>query len=483
MSKKTSLAVKTFLFIAASLLCLFPMMMNGTMINKSGDAEDIWKTITTLNSDEPYISYVLYKGVFSVYPYVWLYQLASSLGVNEFLFVMLYHSSLFAYVTVIAIPAIIEHLTGRKAAIWQRILFIGLSYELWKGSHALTQLMVDLPSCAFFFASLHCAVRIPTTESKRSLGLLTLSSCFGGMCATISGQYSIAAVCALIFAFLKFRSSILNSRRRRWIKYFVALGILVSGTVLFSLVNATFWKKVVLLAAVQGAAIAPGTAWMQRALIYMMDVGRYLDYKIILPRGSAIVDAIYGEQAKEIMAQAEAGVFSWTVTDYIRAVLQYPIDFLVNWFDRCFIGISVDSQYQCSVGALTLSYSLVFAAVRTAVKSVKTVKDFFSQKLWIVLAALTSIIPSLVMAIEMRHMLSFQGIVWGTALLSGFLPDCIASVRLLFHDVRHGGFHQLANRRFPWSVVIWIVFVLMCLAHIGSLYTHVSPEMSILFKF
>ena len=45
---------------------------SGDMISLSYDAADIWKTITSWYTNDVYGSYVLYKGINSVYPYVWL---------------------------------------------------------------------------------------------------------------------------------------------------------------------------------------------------------------------------------------------------------------------------------------------------------------------------------------------------------------------------------------------------------------------------
>ena len=45
-------------------------------VGYGGDVTDIWETITSFYSGNIYPSYVLYKGILSVYPYVWFYELS-----------------------------------------------------------------------------------------------------------------------------------------------------------------------------------------------------------------------------------------------------------------------------------------------------------------------------------------------------------------------------------------------------------------------
>ena len=72
------------LFLIVFGYILFRMVRTGSMILISGDAADIWKTIKTYYTDDVYGSYVLYKGLLSIYPYVWLYKLAQLLHTNEY---------------------------------------------------------------------------------------------------------------------------------------------------------------------------------------------------------------------------------------------------------------------------------------------------------------------------------------------------------------------------------------------------------------
>ena len=101
-----------FLFLAAFSYLLVKLWVLGSMVTISNDAASIWQTIRSFYTENIAPSYLLYKGFASVYPYVWLYQLALIFGVNEFFFVMAYHALLFAYITVIGVPALVKELTG-----------------------------------------------------------------------------------------------------------------------------------------------------------------------------------------------------------------------------------------------------------------------------------------------------------------------------------------------------------------------------------
>ena len=62
------------LFVISFWFVLYQLVQRGTMIDISGDAADIWKSIKTFGTDDLYPSYVLYKGFDSVFPYVSFYR-------------------------------------------------------------------------------------------------------------------------------------------------------------------------------------------------------------------------------------------------------------------------------------------------------------------------------------------------------------------------------------------------------------------------
>lgn len=483
MIKKTKIADQRTLFLAVVLLVFLWLAFSGSMVDYSGDAADIWKTITTYYTADRYGSYVMYKGIASVYPYVWLYQLAMLLKLNEFFFVWLYHALLFAYVSVYGIPTLVEHLLQFKAHLWQRLLMPVALFWLWGPSHALDQVMVDLPSCAFFFLAVHCAIHIETAVGKKRGFFVLATSLFAGLCANISGQYSLAAVCVLLFAFLKIWQAEKNTEQRNIARLLISAVVLCAGMLAFKVANSVFWSVVVTPLNEEGYNIATAQTWMERAFIYMMDIGRmFVGTKIRLLRGEAIVQDIYGpEKAAEIVSLASAGGFGWSMKEYLKAVIQYPVDFLINWFDRGFLAISIDFGKH-ALGPLVASYTMFFMAIYSAVKRVKTVKNFFCAELWLILGALASIIPPLVMCIEFRYALTLQGLIIGTAILGDQLILAGQSAKKFFRTLVLRKGTEIGKMDFPWAFALWLVFVLLCLAHIGGLYAQSDVGTDMLFS-
>ena len=474
---------QTAIFGLVVLLAFMWLAFSGSMVDGSGDAADVWQTIKTYYTAERYGSYVMYKGIASVYPYVWLYQLAMLLKLNEFFFIWLYHAVLFAFVSVYGIPDLVEHLLQFKAHLWQRLLLPVILFWLWAPSHALDQLMVDLPSCAFFFLAANCAIRIETADGKKRGVFVLATSFFAGLCANISGQYSLAAVCILLFAFLKIWKAEKSTEKRKNLCLVMYAAVLCAGMLVFKMVNSVFWAVVVTPLNEAGYNIATAQTWMERAFIYMMDIGRmFMGPMIRLLRGEAIVQDIYGpEKAAEIMSLAAAGGFGWSMKEYLKAVIQYPVDFLINWFDRGFLAISIDFGKHALV-PLVASYTMFFMAIYSAVKRVKAVKNFFCAELWLVLGALASIIPPLVMCIEFRYALTLQGLIIGTAILGDQLILAGQSVtKFLRALVLHKG-TEIGKMNFPWAFALWLVFVLLCMAHIGSLYAQSDVGTDMLFS-
>lgn len=474
---------KCTLFIVVGILTVLWLGTKGSMVNMSGDAADIWKTITTYYTADRYGSYVMYKGIASVYPYVWLYQLAVILKLNVFFFIWIYHATLFSYISVYGIPNLVEHLLRFKAHIWQRLLLSAILFFLWGPSSALDQIMVDLPSCAFFFMAANCAIRIDAENRKKRIIFAVATSFFVGICANISGQYSLAAICVLIFAFLKIwkREKGMGTKTIYYTVLFTV--ILLAGLILFKAANSLFWILVVTPLNNAGYNIVAGKFWMERALIYMMDIGRMFSGPAIrLLRGEAIVQDIYGQQqAADIVSRAAAGGYGWTVQEYLKAVVQYPIDFLINWFDRGFLAVSIDFGKQ-ALAPLVASYTMFFMAIYSAIKRIKEVKDFFCAELWLVLGALASIIPPLVMCIEPRFTLAFQGLIIGTAILGDQLVLAGHSIMKLGKAVVLRKKTEIAQMDFPWAFVLCLVFVLICLSHIGSLYAQSDLGTDMLFS-
>ncbi|MBP3509421.1 hypothetical protein [Oscillibacter sp.] len=462
------------LFLACFAAVLLYCMRFGSMISLSGDAADIWKTITTYYTADRYPSYVLYKGFASVYPYVWLYQLAVLLGTNEFFFVMCYHGLLFGYIIAFGIPTLVKELTGYEPKWWQKVLLAVVLFWFWSRYKALSDLMVDLPSCAFFLLSIQCAVAIVHYSGWKRWVMVCLAGLLCGLCANISGQYSIAAACIMVFACVQIWKSAPAGRRlgRRFLAGFLPLAVLLClamGSV--KLLNLAFQATVLQPFQDSGVYIAPAEAWMHRALIFMIDIGRlFYGSQLYDARGHEIVMSLYGaEEGTRLLELAAAGGYGWTIAEYFRAFFQHPVDFIMLYLNRLMIAISDDSGI-CALRSLLPCYTMVYLAIVTAIKGLKRLRDLFCAKLWLVLGALASMIPVLVMTVEMRYTLSLQSMLFGVALAGPILPRLWGTVSGGIHQCRQEkSLRSLLDRKFPWEVMGWIVFCAVCLAYFGSI--------------
>lgn len=84
--KKYLIKYKIFLlFIFVFLMFFLWLFPQQDLLGGSGDSNSIWQAIISYFSNKPVTSYVMYKGILSVYPYVWLYRLSQLLNVNNFL--------------------------------------------------------------------------------------------------------------------------------------------------------------------------------------------------------------------------------------------------------------------------------------------------------------------------------------------------------------------------------------------------------------
>src|SRR6185369_929415 len=98
-------------------------------------------------------------------------------------------------------------------------------------------------------------------------------------------------------------------------------------------------------------------------------------------------------------------------------VLKYPIDFMLRWLNRLFLGISVDNN-ELNFVYLFVSYTLLYLSFLTVRNKCKTLKEILDSRIFLILALiLPSLIPCLI-HVEMRYFMSIQILIAGTALLS-----------------------------------------------------------------
>lgn len=457
---------KTVLFILTFVAMLIWLLQKESMILASYDAQDIWKTITTFDTENVYLSYVLYKGALAVYPYVWLYRLSRFFRINEFFFVMVYHALLYAYITILGIPFLIEHLTRYTPRLWQRVVIPIVLFYYWEKSNVLDNLMVDLPSCAIFFISVICVLQMRERQGLRKYAAAFQVGIFCNMGINISGQYSISMILVLLYALCCLIPRKRTPGSSMQISVCCIL-IIILGYALMSEGLIRFDEKIDRIVQEQNAYIAPGSEWLGRGLIYMSDKSRLFP-DIYCARGDWILADIYGstEVAEEYQRIAEMGAYVWSVAEYLANVIRYPVDYIMCFFDRFMVSLSIDR----SILALVSSYALLYLAIYTLVRMTEKLKTVFQKDTLLPLAAIMSVAPNMVLTVEMRNVISMQALVYGVAILGPMIPTCFRSVVDRLHQLRkEKNLWFLRDANSPWGVVLGCIFVLFCMAHYGSM--------------
>lgn len=477
--------VQAILFVLTFTLFLIWLWPQQSMINISSDAEDIWRTISTYYSGEIYPSYVLYKGFMAVYPYVWLYQLAQFFGTNEFLFVMIYHAILFAYISTVGVPKIVHHFFKWSPGILPRVLFVCVVFVAWRPTYALNQVMVDLPSCAVFILTVNCAVKTESENRTRKFIYVGLTGLLCSLGTVISGQYSVAMVCVMLYVLTKMRPLKCLRERTRRLELCCCLAFFLLAYMCPVLCRVMFEKNVVQPMRDAGAtSIVSANMWLERGLIYMMNNSRLLSgTRMSCPRGFSILTAIYGspENALGVWELAGQGGFGWTIRDWFSVFARYPVDMLCMMFDKAFIAVSVDLQRN-SLAMLVASYTALYISLYQLVMA-KTVKRIFSANTWLVLGIVATIAPLLVLSVEMRCAISIQAMIFGSALLGPTLPSLGRSIKNgVGQCIREKSLSSLKGKNFPWAVALCVLFVACCVVHMGGLYAQSDWGVGMLFR-
>lgn len=447
--------ISYFIFFVMTFIFFVWLYSIGSMTSISGDANDIWKTISTWYEQDTYVSYVLYKGFAAVYPYVWFYKLAMFLGINEFTFVMLYHAMLFSYIVVFGIPKIIKELTSWEPKWWQVMLMSFFFFWAWKGSNALQEIMVDLPSCATFVLSINCALNIRKAKNKWIWGIL--AGILTAISTELSGQYLLAGLCVFVLAI--FYNFLYDGSRKQKI---FGLFALVVSFMLIKIVGYIF-DNIIIMNITNGIGISSGTAWMERGLIYMINIPRMND--LHSTRGDALLWSIYGkETGNELWELSQAGGYAWTIKEYLQIVLRYPLDFILQYVDRFFLCLSIDTGVN-AFHSLFIGYALVYMSVLTIVKQNSSCKMLFRLNNLIIFSALLSVVPVLVLSVEPRYALGLQSVFFGIAICGPCVPRFISRVITNLREHK-----KLQEYKFPWHFLLGLLFCLLCIAFYNSFF-------------
>lgn len=456
---------------------LFPT----NLISSSTDAKETWEVVTTFFSSKPYHSYVMYKGFLAFIPNIALYQLSLFFELDPFFFVKLFNSMGFAYITTVGTPYFFSFIFNNKIETYKVYIFTLLIYFGIRVNFSF--ISVDFPSIMVMLLTINSAIRIKICEkSEKRLPFIyyIYTGIIFSMCALFSGQYFPVVICILIFIIF---SKIIPMFKKKEIsvRICVALVCFVVGFSVINITNDYFIETRVQPIRDAGGWLPTGNEWLIFALTNNMLYAK-TDPPITLPdnRGKAI---LLKENAN--IESIEKGGSSYSFKQNLKLALQYPLDYIMRWLNRLFLGVSVDNNRR-SITYLFISYTLLFLSLLTLKKKCKRLKSVLNSKLFLILALITpSLVPCL-MHVEMRYFMSIQILIAGTALLSDTLWESLSFFKEFIKSItvnRKKTRVVWGELRINYSFISYIIFITLCFMLFATQYELVGPNSAILFDF
>lgn len=468
------LDMKSIMFIFAFCLMAIYLFPAKDMVAGSSDALETWEVVRTFFDTNPHSSYVMYKGFLAIIPNLIFFELSRFFNLDQFFFLKLFNSIGFAYITAIGVPYFFSYLFDKKIEGYKiYVLSIIVFFAIRKN---FTFISVDVPSVMVLLLTLNSAIRIKISQKKLPLIYYIYTGIITSMCALFSGQFLPAVICVILYI-ISTRFITLIRQKEMWVRF---IAVLVCFAVGFSSVNYTnnyFIEKRVEPAREAGEWLPTGGDWLKYRLFgHGLITSKY--------GGSANIPDIRGKaillRENVDISSIEKGGTVLNLKEYSRIVLKYPLDFLIRWLNKLFLGISVDDN-RVSSTYLFFSYTLLFLSLYTLRNKCRMLKDLFNPKIFLILALITpSLVPSL-LHVEIRYYMSIQILIAGTALLSNTfwrpffeLKELVLSkqgISLLFNETR-----------INYSFIAYIIFISLCFMLFASLYELAGPTSDILFR-
>ena len=455
-----SFLLKYYPLIIALIVTSIHYMLKPDMYSVSGDAVDIWKTITSWHSGDVYGSYVLYKGFESVYPYVWFYDLSMALHVDPWLFIKIYYLVMFSVSTTVLLPKIVEKLTGKSPKNYAILILFAVCYLFWIPAGALI-FMVDLPSLFYFLVLIFVALCFD--EWSKSIWYWISLGVLMGLNLCSSGQYTLPVVAVAIYLLLKMKKSWKGPDYR--INWAMCIPMIVIALAIREY-NAWFLDVIVGGLRDAGAWIPSSNDWLQVGFLRLMPTYRQgLCVQIYCDRGLEVMQNYFGSIYDMYKDDMIGGRYPISIGEYLNIVIHEPLDCLAMYGATLFLMVSPDRGY-LSFFPLLISFTLLFIAIRYGVSKCKTVKQLFSPKSWIVVAFFFALVPCLVLVYDPRHAFQLQGLIFAVALCTPLLWETLARIPEYWKDRKEKKWPCQIN----YVVVSYVVFLFFCFVMIALLY-------------
>lgn len=400
---KRKLISYMMLYVMVFAIYFMRLFFRDSMIAESGDATSIWNTITTFYSDNIESSYVLYKGMFSVYPYVWLYQLACFFGTNEFLFVKIYNAMLFAYIAGIGMPYIFEKIFGKDAVLWKKWLFAVSMFHLQAVNYAFYNITIDMPCLFCFVLMMDMCALIWKGNRNFYVREIIVAGITGGAAACFSGQYKLGVAAGLVLIVLVF---VQKKKIRQAVVSIILFFLCFSGV---GLLNKQFNTHIVEPMRESGEWIPSADQWIRNSLTRKRPI-----------LGAAYLSSgeLHDSQAIQIIESEKPDYTKCTNTmdviiQYFGVVLKYPMKYCISCGNKLFLAFCIDAGGSWSFFSLGVGFWMFYIGIIVFIQRYfgKRVPD--KAEYIIVLAFALIILPPCALHMELRYAMGIQQFVYG----------------------------------------------------------------------
>lgn len=479
MKKKISEFIKKYnvllTFIFVFLMVFLWLLPQKNLLGGLGDSVSIWQSIVSYYSNKPTSSYVMYKGFISVFPYVWLYQLAKILKTDIFLFIKIFYSVSFSYIVTIGIPLIFKFLFNKnKIKIWRIVILSFSTFLLWKFNYVLNQIVIDLPNLTILVVSICYAITLK--QKKTTIINYLFYGFFLGLLLCGSGQYQLSFYLLILFTFIN-NWYFFNKNKKKIIIY---LFLLIIGIVSALSCDYYFYKHSVEPAKKNGEWIPSKQDWFRASLSGRnMLLLKYANGPTINNNnGRTILNSIN----KNFENQIESGEEPYSPQYFLKIVVSHPVDFITQWMNKLFLAISLDNGNR-SVIHLIYFYSLIYVFIQIIFSKIKKISDILKPKALIILSFVLPSITAILFHVEMRYFLSLQILIFSVTILSDDLWKYIKTFTISTKKLFLKNKRKKINIKINYKFITYILFIIVCLSWYASLYEIVGVNLDILFNF
>lgn len=464
-----------FLVFFGFLWWLWPI----NMVNKLGDPADIWKAIMSYYTDAPITSYVMYKGILSVFPYVWFYNLARFLNVDDLFFVKIFYSLMFSYVSVIGMPFIWEKVTNKRASKLSSLIFVFSLFMFWKSNYALDNLTIDLPNLTALILAISLAIKIAETNLNNIFYSL-LGGLSMGLLLCGSGQYRLSFYALIVFIAFSF----INRIKKTKITGTQMLSVFVMSIGIVSLVSldSQFIKKTIDLADKNQAWFLTREEWLdlslsgRNMLLMKYGGGPTLDNTRLLAIGQSI--------NSNFTSQVSQGGQAYKPSYFFKLIVLHPMEFAVQGVNKLFLAVSLDNGNR-SVIHLLYFYTLLFISLKAFFGKMVKIKDLITTKSLIMMAFILPSLTMLIFHVEMRYFLSLQILIVSSVVLNLDLIKIMTYLKTKLMSLvkkRTLSASSILNMKLNYGFFFYMMFIIICFSWYAAIYERLGITSEIFFQ-